>query len=80
MTVNKWRGDAAIDDFDRYNAAMQLGFDDISYAGDPRRFFEVIVCFLSDCLSEQFTECFSHVVVVVVVVVGDCSCADFINF
>jgi len=43
LTVSKWHGDAAVDDFDRYNAAVQSGFDDMSYSGDLRRFFEVVI-------------------------------------
>ena len=50
LTVNKWRGDAAVDEFDRCNAAIQSGFDEMSYAGDPRRFFEVVAYFFSDCI------------------------------
>ena len=50
LTVNKWRGDAAVDEFDRCNAAIQSGFDEMSYAGDPRRFVEVVAYFFSDCI------------------------------
>ena len=54
LTVSKWRGDTAIDDFDRYNASVQPGFDvDAFYAGDTRRFLEVVLCFILGCLSDS---------------------------
>ena len=43
FTVSKWRGEAAVDDFDRNNVSGLSGsLDDVSYAGDPRRFTEVV--------------------------------------
>lgn len=52
MIVSKWHGDAVMDEFDRGNTAIQSGFDDMSYAGDPRRFLEVVMCFLSNYMSD----------------------------
>jgi len=37
FTVSKWHGDASVDD------GNQSGFDDMSYAGDPRQFMEVLL-------------------------------------
>jgi len=41
FTVSKWRGEAAVDEFDPNNLSSQSGLDDLSYAGDPRQFVEV---------------------------------------
>jgi len=38
LTVSKWRGEGVYDDF----TGSQSGLDDMSYAGDPQRFLEVV--------------------------------------